>query len=277
MDITMPSCGGIEATRMIHELDRALHIVIYSGSGDYGNIARAEEAGAAGFLHKDAVASAELARRALTSCTRTSSARTTTPTTVTGARARSAGRLGVARKAPTTCPRAAPGGLLSPMSHGHSSGTVARRPRTRGPFACRERRTPTRAGSGSALALIVAFMVAEVVAGILAHSLALLSDAAHMLTDAGALLLSLVVLRLVRRPAAGQPHLRAAAHWRSCRRRRTAPRCSCSAGLIVFGAIQRLSTPPHPTAATILVVALAGIVVNLARDAAARARRTATR
>lgn len=60
MDITMPSCGGIEATRMIHELDRALHIVIYSGTGDYGNIARAEEAGAAGFLHKDAVASAAL-------------------------------------------------------------------------------------------------------------------------------------------------------------------------------------------------------------------------
>ena len=54
-----------------------------------------------------------------------------------------------------------------------------------------------------ALALIVAFMVGEVVAGILAHSLALLSDAAHMLTDAGALALSLVVLRLAARPAGG--------------------------------------------------------------------------
>ena len=53
------------------------------------------------------------------------------------------------------------------------------------------------------LALIVAFMVGEIVAGILVHSLALLSDAAHMLTDAGALLLSLAVLRLVRRPAQG--------------------------------------------------------------------------
>ena len=38
------------------------------------------------------------------------------------------------------------------------------------------------------------------VAGILAHSLALLSDAAHTLTDAAALALSLVVIRLVRRP-----------------------------------------------------------------------------
>src|SRR5216110_3110816 len=54
-----------------------------------------------------------------------------------------------------------------------------------------------------ALALIVAFMVGEIVAGILAHSLALLSDAAHMLTDAGALGLSLVVIRLVARPARG--------------------------------------------------------------------------
>ena len=45
-----------------------------------------------------------------------------------------------------------------------------------------------------ALGLIAGFMAAEVVVGILAHSLALLSDAAHMLTDAGALVLSLVVI-----------------------------------------------------------------------------------
>ena len=52
-----------------------------------------------------------------------------------------------------------------------------------------------------AFALIVAFMVLEVVVGILARSLALLSDAAHMLTDAGALALSLVVIRYVQSPA----------------------------------------------------------------------------
>jgi cobalt-zinc-cadmium efflux system protein len=56
----------------------------------------------------------------------------------------------------------------------------------------------------TALALIVAFMVAEIVAGILAHSLALLSDATHMLTDAGALGLSLLVIGLAARPAAGE-------------------------------------------------------------------------
>ena len=54
-----------------------------------------------------------------------------------------------------------------------------------------------------ALGLIAGFMAAEVVVGILADSLALLSDAAHMLTDAGALVLSLVVIRLVKRPAGG--------------------------------------------------------------------------
>ena len=51
-----------------------------------------------------------------------------------------------------------------------------------------------------ALALIVGLMAFEVVIGIVAHSLALLSDAGHMLTDAGAFVLSLIVIRLVQRP-----------------------------------------------------------------------------
>jgi cobalt-zinc-cadmium efflux system protein len=54
-----------------------------------------------------------------------------------------------------------------------------------------------------ALALIAGLMAVEVTVGILAHSLALLSDAAHMLTDAGALVMSLVVIRLMRRPSGG--------------------------------------------------------------------------
>src|ERR1700730_6154427 len=55
----------------------------------------------------------------------------------------------------------------------------------------------------SGLALILAFMVGEVVVGILASSLALLSDAAHMLTDAIALALSLTAARLAAKPARG--------------------------------------------------------------------------
>jgi cobalt-zinc-cadmium efflux system protein len=55
----------------------------------------------------------------------------------------------------------------------------------------------------AALGLIIAFMVGEVVVALAAHSLALLSDAAHMLTDAGALALALVALRLASRPPKG--------------------------------------------------------------------------
>jgi cobalt-zinc-cadmium efflux system protein len=56
---------------------------------------------------------------------------------------------------------------------------------------------------GAALAVIVAFMMGEVVAGLLAHSLALLTDAAHMLTDAAALALAIAASRIVQRPARG--------------------------------------------------------------------------
>src|SRR5262249_50692465 len=55
----------------------------------------------------------------------------------------------------------------------------------------------------AAAALIVAFMAGEVVAGLVAHSLALLSDAAHMLTDAAAIGLALVTARVAGRPASG--------------------------------------------------------------------------
>ena len=58
-----------------------------------------------------------------------------------------------------------------------------------------------RAKLAQALALIVGFMVVEVVAGILAGSVALLSDAAHMLTDAGSIALALTAARLAARPA----------------------------------------------------------------------------
>jgi cobalt-zinc-cadmium efflux system protein len=54
------------------------------------------------------------------------------------------------------------------------------------------------------LGLIFAFMAFEVTVGVISHSLALLSDAAHMLTDAGAIALSLVALRLAARPAKGR-------------------------------------------------------------------------
>jgi len=115
----------------------------------------------------------------------------------------------------------------------------------------------------AALALIAAFMVVEVVVGILAHSLALLSDAAHMLTDAGALVMSLVVIRLVKRPAGGNLTfgLRRAEILSAQANGGT---LLVLAGLIVYEGIHRLITPPAAEGKAILIVALVGIAVNLA-------------
>jgi cobalt-zinc-cadmium efflux system protein len=114
-----------------------------------------------------------------------------------------------------------------------------------------------------ALALIVGFMAVEVVVGILARSLALLSDAAHMLADAGALAMSLVVIHLMRRPSGGNltfglrrsEILSAQANGGTL---------LVLAGLIVYEGVHRLIAPPNAGGTAILAVALAGIAVNLA-------------
>jgi DNA-binding NarL/FixJ family response regulator len=61
MDIAMPGRDGIEATQAIHARDPGQHVVIYTGSDEYGNVARAADAGAVGYLHKDALTSPDLA------------------------------------------------------------------------------------------------------------------------------------------------------------------------------------------------------------------------
>ena len=113
-----------------------------------------------------------------------------------------------------------------------------------------------------ALALIVGLMAVEVAAGIFAHSLALVSDAAHMLTDAGALVLSLVALRLAARPARGNltfglkraEILSAQANGATL---------LVLAALIVYAGIRRLVEPAQVGGWTVVVVALGGLVVNL--------------
>ena len=61
MDIGMPIRDGIDATRAIHARDAGQHVVIYTGSDEYDDVARADAAGAVGFLHKHALTSPDLA------------------------------------------------------------------------------------------------------------------------------------------------------------------------------------------------------------------------
>ena len=114
-----------------------------------------------------------------------------------------------------------------------------------------------------ALALIVVFLVAEVVAALIAGSLALLADAGHMLTDAGALAFALFAATLASRPAQGR--------WTFGYRRLEILAAQANgitllvvALLIVYGAVRRLISPDEVRGGIVVAVALAGIVVNLA-------------
>ena len=117
-----------------------------------------------------------------------------------------------------------------------------------------------------ALALILGFMAAEVVAGILANSLALLSDAAHMLTDAAAIALSLVAIRLSKRPAEGRMTF-GLKRVEILSAQANGITLLVLAAIIGFEGVRRLFDPPGVDGGLVLVVALAGVVVNLAATA----------
>jgi cobalt-zinc-cadmium efflux system protein len=115
----------------------------------------------------------------------------------------------------------------------------------------------------TALGLIAALMAGEIAAGLLAGSLALLADAGHMLTDAAALAGALVASRLAARPARGA--------WTFGFGRAEILAAQANGitlllvGIwVVYGAIRRLVSPPVVHGGVVLVVALAGVVVNLA-------------
>jgi cobalt-zinc-cadmium efflux system protein len=114
-----------------------------------------------------------------------------------------------------------------------------------------------------ALGLIVAFLVVEVIAAIAANSIALFSDAAHMLVDAGALALSLYAARLQRRPPGGRMTFGfARAEILSAQANGIT---LLALGLvIVVEAVQRLFDPPQVIASIVVVTAAVGAVVNLA-------------
>jgi cobalt-zinc-cadmium efflux system protein len=119
-----------------------------------------------------------------------------------------------------------------------------------------------RARLAGALALILAFMAVEVAVGVVAHSLALLSDAGHMLTDAAGIGFSLLALRLAARPARG-------AMTFGLRRveilsaQANGVTLLILAAFIAYEAVRRLFDPPHVHAGLVLGVALVGVAVNL--------------
>jgi cobalt-zinc-cadmium efflux system protein len=125
-----------------------------------------------------------------------------------------------------------------------------------------------------ALGLIVCFMAVEVAIGVLAHSLALLSDAAHMLVDAAALGLSVWAARLALRPAEGRMTF-------GFRRAEILAAQANAITLLVLGfaivveALRRLDSPPHVRGPLVLGTAVAGAAVNvLALQQVGRANRS---
>jgi cobalt-zinc-cadmium efflux system protein len=117
-----------------------------------------------------------------------------------------------------------------------------------------------------ALLLTVSFMLVEVVVGLLSGSLALLSDAGHMLTDAGALALAVVAQLIAQRQRSG---------LRTFGYRRAEILAALANGVvlgassiwIVVEAVRRFQAPTAVHGLPVLVVATLGLLVNLASAA----------
>ena len=114
-----------------------------------------------------------------------------------------------------------------------------------------------------ALAFIASFMAVEVVVGIIASSLALLSDAAHMLTDAASIALALVAVRLAARPPTrrytfglGRAEILSA--------QVNGASLLVLAGIIAIEAVRRLFDPPDVEGGFVIVVGVLGGLVNVA-------------
>ncbi|BBL79068.1 Cadmium, cobalt and zinc/H(+)-K(+) antiporter [Rubrobacter xylanophilus DSM 9941] len=113
-----------------------------------------------------------------------------------------------------------------------------------------------------ALGLLVTFMSVEVVVGIIASSLVLLSDAGHMLSDAGALGAALIAMRLAARSAGG------IMTYGLKRSEILAAQINGITLLLLsvwfyYEGVRRLIEPPEVAGGLVLIVGLIGIVVNL--------------
>jgi cobalt-zinc-cadmium efflux system protein len=113
-----------------------------------------------------------------------------------------------------------------------------------------------------ALGLTATFLVAEVVGGLLTNSLALLSDAAHMMTDVLALMVSLVAVRWSRRP----PDARRTygyARMEALGAIFNGGLLFVVAGYILWEAVGRFREPPPVATGGMLVIAVVGLIINL--------------
>jgi cobalt-zinc-cadmium efflux system protein len=115
----------------------------------------------------------------------------------------------------------------------------------------------------AALALLLAFLLAEVMVAVLAGSLALLSDAGHMLSDVAAIALALLAARLATRPSSGA--------WTFGMHRAEILSAAVNgvtllvvSVIVAVEAVRRLVDPPQVAGWPVVLTAAAGCLVNLA-------------
>lgn len=113
-----------------------------------------------------------------------------------------------------------------------------------------------------ALGLTATFLVAEVIGGLITNSLALLSDAAHMMTDVLALAVSLVAVRLSRRPADAK-RTYGYARMEAIGALINGGLLFVVAGYILWEAVGRFREPTEVSSGGMLLIATLGLVVNL--------------
>ncbi len=113
-----------------------------------------------------------------------------------------------------------------------------------------------------ALLLTSSFLVVEVVAGFITQSLALLSDAAHMFTDAAALAIALVAIKIGKLPADNKRTF-GYQRFEILAALFNALMLFAVAIYILYEAYQRFSTPPEIQSTGMLIVASIGLVINL--------------
>lgn len=113
-----------------------------------------------------------------------------------------------------------------------------------------------------ALALTMTFMAVEVIGGLWTGSLALLADAAHMLTDAGGLALALIAIRFAERPATPQKTY-GYVRMEVLSALTNAVVLLLLTIYIFYEAYQRFLNPPEILGGPMLAVAVVGLAVNL--------------